>query len=278
GLIQAAGDRANDYYREVTDRLAEVVGPEELVVLRGNILDLYVPFYAGHPFVLSMRTLTQEKGGDRAQIMGELTGQLDYAWVTGRPFLIDQFILDEAQEPIRNPFGLLPEEIATIRERYVLVPVALRGEQPLFYGTPRYENDGRTAWTFADSLQGWSAWGIESPSFEENGWCFTAGIDPQLKGPIINLDAEKYKRLRLEMSLEGPTGFAQLFWRSPEGEYSLENSLEIPLESGQGTAVADLSDAPGWENTIAQVRLDPVPGHEGDGPPVAACVYSLQFE
>ncbi len=275
--IQEVGDVNNDYYRQVTNELVAVVGPEELVVTRGNILDLYIPFYAEHPHILSMRQVEQQKAGDRSQIMGEILGQLDYAMVTGRPFLIDQFILDEERDPISNPFGLLPGEIETIKNRYPLQPVAYRGEQPLFYGTPRFDNFGRTQWDFNDSLGGWGTWGIESPHFADGGWCFTSGVDPQMKGPIINIEAEKWPVLSLDITLEADASRAQIFWRTPDKDYSLDNSLEFPLQRGQQLYKITMEDEPSWQGTIAQIRIDPLPGNEDDQPEIMACVHSIRF-
>jgi hypothetical protein len=276
--IEEMGDASADYYRQVTDALAQVAQPEELVVSRGNVLDLYIPFYAGHPLILSMRLLEQQYGGDRDQLMDELVGRLDWATVTGQPFLIDQFILDEAREPVRNPFGLLTEEIGRIRDRYVLEPLAFRGEQPLFYGTPRFNDVSRTAWRFVESLQGWSSWGIDGPRFEKDGWCFTGGIDPQLKGPPIRIDAGTWTQLALDLTIDAASSRAQVFWRSSDGDYSLENPLDVELHRGREVYRVKLSEAPGWRNSIVQIRVDPVPGKDASSTPVNACVHGIWFE
>jgi hypothetical protein len=275
--IRQMGDASTDYYRQVTEALQSVVQPEELVVTRGNVLDLYVPYYADHPYLLSLRHLEHQKEGDRSQIIDELVGQLDWAVVTGRPFLIDQFVLDEARDPIRNPFGLLDQEIELIKGRYALEPVAWRGEQALFYGTPRFDNRGRTHWNFSNSLQGWSTWGVDSPRFDRTGWCFTGGIDPQLKGPLINLDAQQWTILSIEMTIDVPESTAQIFWRSPEGDYSLDNSLELPLYDGRHVYEVDLAGQPAWQDTIARIRVDPIPGSEADRAAVNACIHEIQF-
>lgn len=276
--IKDMGDAGNDYYRQVTDALAQVVQPDELVVTRGNVLDLYIPFYAGHPHVLSLRQMEQQHGGDRAVIMDALVSRLDWAILTGQPFLIDQFLLDEAREPVRNPFGLEPDEIKRLREGYVLEPLAFRGEQPLFYGTPRYDDVGRTSWHFAQSLQGWSSWGVEAPRFEDSGWCFSGGVDPQLNGPPITLDAADWPMLALDLTIDVASTQAQVFWRSPDGEYSLDNSREETLHQGRGVYKVLLADSPGWRGSIAQIRVDPIPGNDGSSDPVNVCIHGIWFE
>jgi hypothetical protein len=275
--IREQGDADDDYYRHVADQLASQVRPDELVVTRGNVLDLYIPFYAGHSNVLSMRQLEQAQGGAVGGTVKELLARLDWATVTGQPFLIDQFILDEAREPIRNPFGLTPQEIESIVSHYDLEPVIYRGDQHFFYGSPRYDNIGQTAWRFRDSLQGWGAWGIGQPRFDREGWCFVGGIDPQLKGPIINIDGDIWSQLSLDISLDADVSYAQIFWRSPQSDYALENSVEVALRRGRHVYVTDLAGAPAWKDAVAQIRVDPIPGQADGEPSVTACVHEIML-
>jgi hypothetical protein len=120
--VQAAGDPANDYYYLVTTALQTELAPGDLVILRGNILDVYIPFYAQHSAFLSLREAEYTTGNDRAAVMAEIFRRMDEAQVKGKMVWIDQILIDEPRSADRNPFGLLPAEIGTIKARYSIQP------------------------------------------------------------------------------------------------------------------------------------------------------------
>lgn len=276
--VQAAGDPNNDYYYLVTAALQPELAPDDVVVTRGNILDVYIPFYARHAGYLSLRELEYNAGGDRAQVMSNLTSRLDEALALGKTIWIDQMVVDEARSADRNPFGLPAEEIDTLKARYGIQPdVDLNGSN-VFYSTPHRQQSGASAWSFDGSLSGWRAWGVGSPRFEQGAWCFTGGHDPQLQSPPLAIDAGRWAALEMELTLGADRSTVQVFWRAQGGDYSLEQSIRIETVRGQHTYLAQLAGAPGWDGTIVQLRIDPAPGISGtDGNLVTACLRHVRL-
>jgi hypothetical protein len=277
--VKAAGDPNNDYYYLITTALQARMAPDDLVVTRGNILDVYIPFYARHPGYLSLREIEYNVGNDRAKVMADLMSRLDEALAVGKTIWLDQMVLDETRSAERNPFGLSQEEIDTLKARYPLQPDILWNGSNVFYSTPHEQQPDATSWSFAESLAGWRAWGVDMPRLEQQGWCFSGGADPQLQSPQLDIDANRWGILTLELSLETDQSYAQLFWRSKEQDYSLENSIQIDTQRGRHTYSVSLTNVPGWEGIITQLRLDPAPGAaDTAAPTVTVCLYNIQLQ
>lgn len=276
--VKAAGDPNNDYYYLVTVALQFEIAPNDVVVTRGNILDVYIPFYARHPGYLSLREVEYNTGGDRARLLADLTSRLDEALALGRTVWIDQMVLDETRSGDRNPFGLLAEEIDALKARYPLQPGVMLNGANVFYSTPHNQEPDATSWSFDGTLSGWRAWAVTSPRFEQGAWCFTGGDDPQLESPPIEIDAGQWAAIEMELTLEADRSYVQVLWRTKDNDYSLERSIQVETARGQHTYRVQLAGAPGWDGTIIQLRIDPVPGiSDTEGHLITACLRAVRL-
>jgi hypothetical protein len=276
--VRAAGDPNNDYYYLVTTALQPEMAPNDVVLTRGNILDVYIPFYTRHPGYLSLREVEYNAGGDRTRLMADLTSQLDEALAVGKTIWVDQIVLDEVRSADRNPFGLLAAEIDALRTRYVLQPGVMLNGVNVFYSTPHQQGLDATSWSLDGTLSGWRAWGVASPRFEQGDWCFTGGGDPQLQSPPLELDASQWASIEMELMLEAERSYVQILWKTRDNDYSLTNSVQIDTEKGWHTYRVQLADVPGWSGTITRLRIDPVPGiPETEGHSITACLRAVRL-
>lgn len=270
GVIRGVSDRDEDYYFRMVQALDPTLTADDLVVTRGNVLDIYLPFYLEHNGVLSMREVTYAHQPDRAALMGDVIGRLDWAYNTGQVVFMDSFLLDTPLDGNANAFGFTAGEIDTLRERYPWrAQVDMDGEA-VFYHWPRYDDPTATMWAFDGTLAGWKAYGINVPRFEEGAWCFSGGADPQLSSHPIQLDGSRFNQLEITITVTEPTEM-EVFWRTPTLDYSLERMVTASLEAGENDVTLDMSDQPGWGGTLTQLRVDPVPGQTG----VTACMSSI---
>ncbi|HLA44853.1 MAG TPA: hypothetical protein VJZ27_15520, partial [Aggregatilineales bacterium] len=257
----------NDYYRQITQALAPYLLDSDIVVTRGNILDLYVPFYASHPTVFSLRNLYQSNIHPGETILL----QLEHPYQRGQIIYIDALLLDEPFDPQRNPFGLLSQDIQALYEKYPIMEGIQYNGQNVFYQIGERAAPDTKTWSFEKHLGGWLEFGAANPHFENSGWCISGGSDPWIESPPLNIDAEKYSSIDIDMSIDSPAEYGQFFWRQ-EGEGLDESrSLRFPLESGRHRYTLDLS---GWQGTIVFLRLDPVP----ENLEVNACIYTLSIK
>jgi len=276
--VKAAGDPINDYYYLMTTALQPEMAPDDIVVTRGNILDVYIPFYARHTGYLSLRELEYNEGGNRAQMMASLTSHLDESLALGKTIWIDQMVIDEARSADRNPFGLLSDEVDVLKARYSIQPDVMLNGTTAFYSTPHHYEPNTTMWSFDGSLAGWRAWGVAMPSFEQKAWCFTGGDDPQLQSPLLDINTTQWTALEVDVTMQANQSVMQIFWRTRDGDYSLQRSVEVDTARGRHTYVVQLANAPGWTNTITQLRLDPVPGIPDAGAsPTTVCLHSIRL-
>ncbi|MFP4323433.1 MAG: glycosyltransferase family 39 protein [Anaerolineales bacterium] len=272
--IQAAADADNDYYQLVTRALQPHLANTDLVVTRGNILDLYLPFYAHHPSVLVISMRELHFGGQPANA---LIDTLRRAHQRGQIVYIDQFILAEPQNSQRNPFGLTAADIGYIEATFPLVDSVHYNGHTAFYSLGARSAPDQHAWDFETHLHGWLAFGAQATRFEDGGWCLTGGGDPWLNSPALALSAAEYPRVVIDMALRAPAegAYGQLFWRNAaQDDLSEERSRRFDLREGRHTYTLDLRNAPGWRGEIIFLRLDPIPGNLD----VTACVYDIRIE
>jgi hypothetical protein len=264
-------DNANaesDYYRQIVEGLNPHLENTDLVVTRGNILDLYLPFYAGHPAsnVLSMREI-QQSGGNSSDV---LLPQLNHAYQRGQIIYIDSILLEEPQEPQRNPFGLSAEFIETLRAEFPLTQAASTG----FYSIGQRAPVDTTSWSFEEQLNGWLEFGTSNPHFEAGkGWCITGGGDPWLESPPLRLDAARFGTIAIQMEIDQPAEYGQLFWRHKSEGLDEARSLRFPLEVGSQEYKLELAEEPGWDGEIVFLRFDPIP----ENLDIKACIQGIEF-
>lgn len=252
--IQAAADPATDYYQQVTAALMPQLDPLDLVVARGNILDLYVPFYARHPAgnLVSLRKLSF-----RGDAFWMLHTQLREAHAIGQTIYLDQMILDEPASQERNPFGFSAEQIALLRQDFPIEPAIRLNEQVVFYAINARPAADTTSWHFGRSLGGWRSAGAPQPRYENGGWCFSGGADVWLQSPPLALDSRQFSSIEIEISSDRDGLFGQLFWRGIDQDLSEQRSLRFDLVNGREVFQLDLSASPDWQGSIAALRLDP---------------------
>ncbi|MBN1428255.1 MAG: glycosyltransferase family 39 protein [Anaerolineae bacterium] len=275
--VKAAGDPHNDYYYLITTALQSELAPDDLIVTRGNILDVYVPFYTRHSGYLSLREVEYNNGGDRARILEELIARFDEALATGQTIWVDQMVLDEPRSAERNPFGLQPEDIVVLTTRYALQPDIIWNGTNVFYSTPHGFPSDVTSWSFVESLSGWRAVGIDAPHFDR-AWCFSGGDDPQLQSMHVEIDAEQWSTLEINMEIDVAQSYLQFFWRTKQHDYSLDHSAQVDITHGRNTYVIQLEGLPGWAGAVTQLRLDPIPGISNTNDvPITVCLYSIRL-
>lgn len=270
--ILKAGDSAQDSTRQAVTALQPMLAASDIVITRGDILDLYLPYYAGFPpsQVWSLREMHQ-----RGESLITRLPALRHAYNRGQLIYIEAMVLDELADPQRNPFGLTAEEHQRLQTD-LMPDVALFEATPAgFYALGKRTPPDQFTWSFENHLGGWLEFGADSPRFEDGrGWCMTGGGDPWIESPPLRLPAEAYTRVVITMRLDGEAESGQLYWRR-EGEGLDESrSLSFPLQAETTRYELDLAGREGWTGEIAFLRLDPIPG----GTTTTACLESIVFE
>jgi hypothetical protein len=261
--IRQAADADQDYYRQITTALKPHLAPTDLVLTRGNILDLYLPFYADHTAILSLRN----------QSADELMGQLDQAYRRGQIIYIDQIMLDEPRNGEHNPFGLSAEMIEQIKAAFPIFESVNYDGKTVFYSISQRAAPEVTGWEFADHLWGWLEFGATEDRYENGGWCISGGGDPWIESPPLKLDATIYQTFRVDLSIDQPAEYGQLFWRRKDEGLAETRSLRFPLEVGRHTYTLNLSGQNGWQDEIVFLRFDPIP----ENLEVNVCIYQMEL-
>ena len=94
----------------------------------------------------------------------------------------------------------------------------------------------------------------------------SAGDDPYMHSPAIEVDATKYRRLVMRIRLRFPEGtqpIGQLFWiREDDRQWSEGKSIrfQLPTDGEWHELRLDPSQSPEWKGKITQIRLDPGSG------------------
>ncbi|QHI69151.1 hypothetical protein [Tichowtungia aerotolerans] len=96
-------------------------------------------------------------------------------------------------------------------------------------------------------------------------WIFKVpGDDPQLIGPALRLNAERYQSVLFGIANAGNPidgSVATLFWkREGDADFSTNRSVSVAVGNGGGWQIKefDLSAHPQWTGEIVQLRFDPV--------------------
>ena len=280
--IQQIGDPSQDYYYRVVQALDPHVQQDDLVITRGNILDLYVPYYNEHPAVnlLSLSNLSYGSG-DYATFRNTLFERVETAYQRGRIVILDQMILDEPRSAARNPFGLEQADIDTFTARFPLV--LLPETENAWYSIGQRAAPNAIAWRFEVHLQGWHSYNVDLPRFVDGAWCFTGGADPYIVSPPVDFAAASTAEITVDLSVsaadiavdadDASDVYGQLFWqRSTDDGFSEARSLKFDLRAGRHNYTLTLSDQAAWSGQITALRLDPITA----GTAGTTCVYGLR--
>ena len=133
-----------------------------------------------------------------------------------------------------------------------------------------------TAWS-GETIGQWSG-SADFASMEARGGVLrglTNGRDPVMTSPALELRANRYARLLVELRLDKPAGGAQLFWATASAGVCEAASVAVPtVADGQWHTYAfDLAANPNWGGCITALRLDPA-----SAPGVTVEIRSLRLE
>lgn len=263
--LRRNADSDHDYYQQVTLALQPQLAPTDLVLTRGNILDLYLPFYAEHPpsQVLSLRNTPWEA----------IWPQLDHAYRRGQIIYLDSLLLDTLVDAQNNPFGLTEEQLEVFRPLPIIEAIQYE-EQTVFYSIGQRSAPSATAWRFDNQLHGWLEFGASDLSFELGSWCFTGGDDPWIESPPLQLNADDHPTVEITMLFDmEPNGPPQLFWRHAEEGWDEARSLKFTSDGGLHLYTLTLAGQTGWTGDIVGLRFDPRPG----GTDLRTCLAKIEF-
>ncbi len=93
------------------------------------------------------------------------------------------------------------------------------------------------------------------------------GADPQLLGPRVDIDAERYAYLGLRCR-SNVDGLTQIYFGvAGVGGFSADRMITIPMARSDSfvTYELDLRDVSGWEGRVEELRIDPVNGADEVG-------------
>lgn len=124
--------------------------------------------------------------------------------------------------------------------------------------------------------QGWTGLHLTDTNGGPLGgiWTFTASEgDPQLLGPAIRVNADRYTKVSVKMMNNGNpagTSTAQLFWKVngvTSFSEALSKKVTVTNDGVYAEYTFDMTNDPDWQGEITQLRLDPL--GSGDGHPIA---------
>jgi hypothetical protein len=260
--IWAKRDPMSDPARRVSEALARLTGPEDLIVLQAGSAEHYLPFYYNRENIMSARELWYTSGGatGRSEAADAIKRRLWHALAKGSSvWLEDRVLTTGAQTSDHYVFSkdeierlLSPYGERTQAEKVQVGPEAFYKLSPDNAVSPQPE------WQFDTDQAGWSGVNIAGERTGKQGWCFTPLNDPNLYGPPVRLPAGEYTRIELQIT-SATGGKAQLFYRTdPTRPYDEEHSIRFDLQTGQHLYTLPLKGAPGWAGTIRGLRFDPV--------------------
>ncbi len=122
-----------------------------------------------------------------------------------------------------------------------------------------------TRWDFSQGTLGWEVgMYITDPRIEYGALTVqTTGNDPALFGPPIQIDAGRYRRIRIRLRLTPDDGAfeesAQIFWSTRTLAESEATSVRFPVRvDGQWHEhVVNVGENPRWRGVVTRLRFDP---------------------
>ncbi|MEM8531759.1 MAG: glycosyltransferase family 39 protein [Chloroflexota bacterium] len=264
--IDRRGDPTTDLQRIIVSSIGQYANPNDPVLVPDGLLELYLPYYENHNKFLSLNQALFEQGGDWSQACADIHSQIETNLQAGSAVIVANEILQPPATLLAR-HNLTQNEVDRCFAQYLpaLEQLAMPEVVPVYHQIPRAQEMARNeGWQFTTFAMGWQVANVSSERFEE-GWQFVPHNDPSFTSPLLELDAQSYSAIDIRMANETNARDAQLFYAQPDQQIREEHSIQWMLEptSEATTYRLDLQDAPGWEGTIARLRVDPV--GNGDG-------------
>jgi hypothetical protein len=109
--------------------------------------------------------------------------------------------------------------------------------------------------------EGWSAWNQLSPLQITDGHLVTqsTGTDPYMGSSWLAVDATRYSTIQINMKVSAGDTAQLFFLTDASNTYDEIKSLRFPIQANGGyhTYSLDMSQVPGWQGLITQIRFDP---------------------
>lgn len=279
--IWAKRDPLSDPARSVSDALAHVTEPEDLIVLQASGAENYLPLYYQRINVMSTRELWYLLGGvtGREEAIAAIKQRAWHALAKGSSVWLEDRVLTPGQQT-GDHYVFSEDEVKNLLNLYgePAVPEQVTAGPETFYKlSPSSVFGKNTNWQFIADQAGWSGVNVTDETIGEQGWCFAPQSDPNLYGPPLHVEASAFTHLEISMR-SGIGGNAQLFYRNVASvPYSEEQSVSFPIEPGEQTYSINLQGAPGWNGTVVGFRFDPVEAGIPSTQENRVCVKRMQL-
>ncbi len=216
---------------------------------------------------ISGATYNEGAGGLRFRV-GKGLGERTFVLVCGvsRPTSVragDAVLEELPDDPMRGGFRYFDDASALVvgldcARLPGVVEVAGVEARPSVWVRPAA---GAIEWDFSQGAQGWFAWNALTPlTRTAKGIATTStGGDPYMAGPLLNVEASRYREIVVSMSVSAGTG-AQMYWTTKESPNFAEDKVVNIGIVGDGVMrdyVFPVAGHPNWKGTITRLRLDP---------------------
>lgn len=117
-------------------------------------------------------------------------------------------------------------------------------------------------WEFETDDGGWTALnGIDRFEVIEGALLIEpTGVDPYMESPSLGLSTHEFTTIEVRMTVDG-NGTGQFFFSGSEVTgYQEAHSKRFPVQRSDEpiTYTIDLSNVPGWDGLVSQIRFDPI--------------------
>lgn len=272
--IQQRGDAQQDLQRDIARAVAERSTTGDLLLIPDGLQELYLPFYHGRDHFLSVNAVIAQMG-DWPQACAEIRQRVDLSQQAGAQIIIASDFLIPTQT-MQQRFGLTPTSVTECLSD--LLPLI----QPLDMPThvPTHTIITTPAQQFSTGV--WQQTGIPLVGWQLGNmqiiqhqlpWKFTAGLDPVMTSPI--LDIPMPNRILFDIEVIGTADqSSQLFVSDIINLFNESQSLRWQLQPGRQTYVVTLDELTNKPTRLVQFRFDPV----ADGANGMIIVYGISVE
>jgi hypothetical protein len=264
--ITRRGDPTTDLQRVIAHKLAAHSQPADLLLVPDGLIELYLPYYEHHDTFLSLNQALFDSNDDWQQACATVRTRIDAALHAGATTLLSDEVLHPPLLLLQRHQLKQPEIDACFAPyQSTLQPIALGVNIPRYWRLPTGQELAEgPGWRFDRFSEGWTAQNIDASRFSA-GWQFVPGVDPALIGPLLQLDASRYRAIEVRVANLTLSRDAQLFFAGQDGTMSEAHSVHWTVRSSTEGVIyqIELAGQPGWQGTITRLRLDPV--GVGDG-------------
>ncbi len=276
GLLRRRGDAAQDLPRQIAAQAAAVSAPDDVFVLLGGMLELYLPYYERRPNVHILDVMFFDAQNDPARAYARLEREISAGLGAGLRVFVDRDIQRLPPETLQR-YAVTQPDLDRFWAPYrpFLTPAVTQSGTVYFKQLPTAsERAAGAGWQWAGFDWGWQGSNLGAATLER-GWCFAPGSDPMLLSPRLDLPATATS-VEVTLRTAAADQTAQLFWAGPDGAMSAAQSVEWPV-IGDGAAHTYRVALPSsWRGTVTRLRLDPIA--VGDGTAASAtCVDELRL-